>query len=478
MNDNKKIGISSWAFGLFGLLIGVFIGLVVLGWWLWPVQWVNGSFEILSQGLQEDYLRASIDSYTLQPDAELANQRYGNLGDNGPYTLGQISADPGAQSPEAIDGFAAAVGASDVIQNPPTAPAVPAAPELAAGRLITQPLIAGVCVVILLILLALLILFILTRRGKKEAAPVAPSEIPPAVETAAVSEEAPVLAATERTEDVPEWLQEAAPEGEEVGAEPSQEELVPTGEEEASLSDEEIAEITSSKLAGAEEEDRFPDFLSEGMPAAAVAGAGVVAAALARDEGEGELEEEAPVVSEDEHPGVMDTLVVGAAAEQAGEEVESAEEAEEVAEVEETQEEVHAKFGQDIESVMGIGPVYGEKLRQAGISAPLLLLRNGSTPRGRQKIADESEISEKMILKWVNYVDLYRIKGVSEAYAELLEASGVDTVPELATRNPKNLHAKILEVIEQKRIYREPPELSMVESWVAQAKKLPRAIQY
>jgi predicted flap endonuclease-1-like 5' DNA nuclease len=107
-----------------------------------------------------------------------------------------------------------------------------------------------------------------------------------------------------------------------------------------------------------------------------------------------------------------------------------------------------------------------------------LLLRNGSTTKGRQQIAEAADISEKMILKWVNYVDLYRIKGVSEAYAELLEAAGVDTVPELAARNPKNLHAKILDVIEQKRIYREPPELSMVESWVAQAKKLPRAIQY
>jgi len=36
----------------------------------------------------------------------------------------------------------------------------------------------------------------------------------------------------------------------------------------------------------------------------------------------------------------------------------------------ETQEEVHAKFGQDIESVMGIGPVFGGKLRELASTAP------------------------------------------------------------------------------------------------------------
>jgi predicted flap endonuclease-1-like 5' DNA nuclease len=106
------------------------------------------------------------------------------------------------------------------------------------------------------------------------------------------------------------------------------------------------------------------------------------------------------------------------------------------------------------------------------------LLRNGASANGRQKIAEDTGISERLILKCVNLVDLYRIKGVSEGYAELLEAAGVDTVPEMATRNPNNLHAKLLEVIQEKRVYRTPPELSDVESWVAQAKKLPRAIHY
>jgi len=492
MNENKKSGMNSWVIGIFGLLVGVFIGLVVLGWWLWPVQWVNGTYEILAPELQEDFLRAAIDSYTLRPDEALANQRYDGLGENGPYILGQISEDPGEISPEDIEGFAAAVGASDAIENPPQAPAAPVSPQLPTGRLITQPMLAGVCVVGLLILLAILILFIVSRRGKKKTAPVEPIETPPPMESGAVPiEEAAVVAAAEQADQVPEWLKEPSPEGEGIIEEPTQQEEIleeppMMGEAaETSLSDEDIAEITSSKLGVAGEEDLAPDFLSDVLPAAAIAGAGVVAASAlsgGEEEGEGVLETQGEM--EEEYPPEMDTLVAGAVVKTANEVTESKVEAapeaefEAAAEIEETQEEVHAKFGQDIESVMGIGPAYGAKLRQAGIAAPLLLLRNGSTTKGRQQIAAATEISEKLILKWVNYVDLYRIKGVSEAYAELLEATGVDTVPELAMRNPKNLHAKILEVIEQKRIYREPPAIEMVESWVAQAKKLPRAIQY
>jgi len=51
-------------------------------------------------------------------------------------------------------------------------------------------------------------------------------------------------------------------------------------------------------------------------------------------------------------------------------------------------------------------------------------------------------IEHKLILKWVNRADLYRIKGVGSEYSDLLEVAGVDTVVELAKRMPDNLHAK------------------------------------
>jgi len=128
--------------------------------------------------------------------------------------------------------------------------------------------------------------------------------------------------------------------------------------------------------------------------------------------------------------------------------------------------------------VEGIGETYAEKLKAAGIATTDQLLEKGATRAGRKEIAEKAGISETLVLKWVNHVDLFRIKGVGEEYADLLEAAGVDTVPELAQRNPRNLYDKLVEVNSQKKLVRQLPTLKQVENWVAQAKELPRVIQY
>jgi predicted flap endonuclease-1-like 5' DNA nuclease len=128
--------------------------------------------------------------------------------------------------------------------------------------------------------------------------------------------------------------------------------------------------------------------------------------------------------------------------------------------------------------VEGIGETYAQKLKDAGVATTEALLNKGATPQGRKALADEAGISGKLILEWVNHVDLFRIKGVSEEYADLLEEAGVDTVPELAQRNAANLHAKLVEVNEAKKLVRKLPAQSQVGSWIEQAKALPRTISY
>ena len=129
-------------------------------------------------------------------------------------------------------------------------------------------------------------------------------------------------------------------------------------------------------------------------------------------------------------------------------------------------------------SVEGIGETYAVKLATIGVTTIAHLLDQGAKPSGRKILADKTEISGKLILKWINRADLSRIKGVSTQYADLLESSGVDTVPELAQRNAVNLHIKMVEVNEAKALVRQLPTLSAVEDWVSQAKLLPRAIDY
>ena len=128
--------------------------------------------------------------------------------------------------------------------------------------------------------------------------------------------------------------------------------------------------------------------------------------------------------------------------------------------------------------IEGIGDTYREKLRQAGIRNVDDLLDKGCTPQGRQEIAEITGISEKLVLRRVNEADLYRIRGIGKEYAELLEAAGVDTVPELAQRVPSHLLEKMEAANAQKHLVRHLPALAHVESWVTQAKNLPRKLTY
>lgn len=128
--------------------------------------------------------------------------------------------------------------------------------------------------------------------------------------------------------------------------------------------------------------------------------------------------------------------------------------------------------------VEGIGPVYAEKLKAAGITDSGELLEKGKTKKGRDEIAQVTGISGKLILTWVNHADLYRIKGVGPQFAELLEAAGVDTVKEFAHRKAENLVAKMNEVNEQHKRVGRVPTVVEVQRMIDQAKELPGMVTY
>ncbi len=131
-----------------------------------------------------------------------------------------------------------------------------------------------------------------------------------------------------------------------------------------------------------------------------------------------------------------------------------------------------------LSDIEGIGPAYSDKLSEAGIRSLEKLLEICCEKKARKAIADKTSISEKLILEWVNRADLSRIKGVSTQYADLLECAGVDTIPELAQRNAENLQQKMADVNAQKKLVRQVPSVSQVESWLAQAKELPRVVHH
>jgi predicted flap endonuclease-1-like 5' DNA nuclease len=135
-------------------------------------------------------------------------------------------------------------------------------------------------------------------------------------------------------------------------------------------------------------------------------------------------------------------------------------------------------LGRTVDAVEGIGSAYGRQLESVGILTLQDLLLHGATRRGRQDIADRTGISGKLILRWVNNADLFRIRGVGTQYADLLEAAGVDTVVELALRRPENLVARLQTTNEIRSLVRQVPTEAQVTDWIAQAKELPRIVAY
>ncbi|MCF0254980.1 DUF4332 domain-containing protein [Bacteroides heparinolyticus] len=131
-----------------------------------------------------------------------------------------------------------------------------------------------------------------------------------------------------------------------------------------------------------------------------------------------------------------------------------------------------------IVEIEGVGEVYAEKLKAEGIDTVEVLLEKCSKPAGRKALAEATGISPKLILKWTNHADLFRIKGVGPQFAELLEAAGVDTVKEFRHRVPENLQKRLEEVNEQKNLCNRVPSVSEVEKMVEQAKQLPPALEY
>ncbi len=131
-----------------------------------------------------------------------------------------------------------------------------------------------------------------------------------------------------------------------------------------------------------------------------------------------------------------------------------------------------------IDQIEGIGEVYAQKLVAAGVKTTEELLEKCAKKSGRAALAEETGISEKLILKWTNHADLFRIKGVAGQFAELLEAAGVDTVKEFRHRVAANLQPKLVEVNDQKNLCNRVPSVTELEKMIEQAKELEPMVTY
>lgn len=101
-------------------IAGLLFGWLVIGWWLYPVDFIDGNPQQLRADYRQDYLRAAIDSYTLNHNEGEAQARLDSLGSVVDETMASVAAAPGSQSVETIAHFQSMLG--QVVVQPTSAP--------------------------------------------------------------------------------------------------------------------------------------------------------------------------------------------------------------------------------------------------------------------------------------------------------------------------------------------------------------------
>ena len=125
-----------------------------------------------------------------------------------------------------------------------------------------------------------------------------------------------------------------------------------------------------------------------------------------------------------------------------------------------------------LSTIKGMTDQVANKLKAQGINNTDEFVAAGLDQGARGKLAEKLGIDVSNLSELVNRADLARISGIAGVYADMLENAGVDSVKELSHRVPANLHAKLEEVNNKHKMTNRVPTASMVEDWVAQAKKL------
>ena len=131
-----------------------------------------------------------------------------------------------------------------------------------------------------------------------------------------------------------------------------------------------------------------------------------------------------------------------------------------------------------IDKLRGTSSELKTRLKEQGFYNSDQLLEATRTAAGRKSVAQLVGVDTQTILELANRADLARVRGIGGVFSDLLEQAGVDTVKELATRRPDNLHARLVQINTKTAVAGRSPTLKAVEAWVAQAKELPRMLEY
>ena len=131
-----------------------------------------------------------------------------------------------------------------------------------------------------------------------------------------------------------------------------------------------------------------------------------------------------------------------------------------------------------ISKIDGLTAFAATKLKKAGIRTMEGLLDAAHSAKCRKELAAKTGFNEQQLLEWANLADYLRIPGMGKAKAELLRASGVNTVRELTHRNPSRLAQAMREANDKRKLVRVMPSEKSVGDLIEKARQLPLKISY
>jgi hypothetical protein len=134
--------------------------------------------------------------------------------------------------------------------------------------------------------------------------------------------------------------------------------------------------------------------------------------------------------------------------------------------------------GFKIKDIQGVNPIHIEKVAKLGIIDTHQLIGAGNTAEKRGDLSRKSGISVNEILSLVKMADLIRIVDIKGVRVRLLFDAGIDTVEKVASRNPKGLRERLIEVNEEMKTLKRHPTLVETTYWITQAKDFPKVVEY
>ena len=131
-----------------------------------------------------------------------------------------------------------------------------------------------------------------------------------------------------------------------------------------------------------------------------------------------------------------------------------------------------------ISKIDGLVPQSAARLKAVGIRTTEGLLKYAGTAKARKALSAKTGIGEQQLLEWANTAAIMSVKGISTGKAGLIRATGVNTVRELAMRNPGRLAQAMKDINDKKKLLRVLPSERSLARLIENAGKVPHKISY